>query len=680
MQFDIVEIQKNIEEKRLAWGQKLEKFLLAKLNLGLKYSHRILQGFFAQPYSAFTVCAFVVLASIFIRSNRDIGQDSAVYISVAQKILHGGKYYYDFFENNFPLAFYLTAIPVAVADFFSISPIIALEIFVNVVGVLSIYFSALILQKSYQIYSRGQIQFIIICFSIGYFLRIYALQFNEYGTKSSYLLAFAFPYIAYQISRNNSRKAQLISGALAGLMICLKPHYAFVPAVFEISKLQFKEKNFLLQIFCLRNFIALFLVVGYLILMLKFTPEYFTFLPQFSVLYFDKENINYFNIIQKNIYPLLLLSVVALPYIVQHKILRPFFFTTIAAALILIFELINTYDQGSVFFSLSFASIGFIVFFLLQEKKINWRKDSLLILVLLVLPQFDAKNFFALIFNLCYFWWIILFFDKKADKCLFVFSFIAIILIIFDKSGQISWLFSALMLLVLFKPSISFLAKKNDQVLYLSKSATIFISLVLSYFISLFFAAIFNQQNLYAANLKSPNYINESKAFFIAKYAPKIDDEIVVISDTIKGSYPALSYFNKNNSISSWHLMPFYKRIHENNNANKAIFDRKLAIANKALDHIFQGLKVQISKPNNKLIFVEKKTDLNDQCHVQFLEYYFKDEEFRKIFTKNYIFLDTIIDRKKESSVSEPFTGKARKNILDEKEIITNIFEVYLKK
>ncbi len=681
MQFDILEIQKNIEEKRLIWGQKLEKFLIATLHSSIKSFNHILRSFFAQSYSTFAVCALVVLASIFIRSTRDIGQDSAVYIVIVQKILHGGKYYYDFFENNFPLAFYLTIIPVMVADFFSISPIIALEIFVNLVGVLAIYFSALILQRSSDIYSRGQIQLIIICFAIGYFLRIYTLQFNEYGTKSSYLLALAFPYIAYQISRDNSRKTQLISGVLAGLMICLKPHYTFIPIVFEISKLRFKEKNFLLRLFCLRNFTALFLVLGYLALMLKFTPEYFAFLSQFSVLYFSAENIDYFNTIQKNIYPLLLLSVVALPYVSKHKILRPFFCTTIAAALIVIFELINTYDQCSVFFSLSFALIGFIVFFLLQEKKINWRKDSPLILILLVLPQFDVQSFFALIFNLCYFWWIILFFDKKADRCLFVFSFIAIILIIFDKSGQVSWLFSALMFLILFKPSISFLAKKNGPVLYLSKPAIIAISLVLSYFISLFFAAIFNQQNLYAANLKSPNYTNESKAFFITKYAAKNDDEVVTISDTIKGSYPTLNYFNKTNSVPSWHLMPFYKNIYEDNNVKEEIFHKKSANANKALAHAFQALKAQISKPNNKLIFIERKTDQDSWCHIQFLEYYFQDEEFKKIFTKNYIFIDTIIAKKKERAIiDDPFTGKAGKNILGEKEDVTNIFEVYLRK
>ena len=438
MSLDLLEIQKNIEEKRLIWGRRLEHFLFSKIKSSIASIAKALHRFFAQPNSTFAVCALIFLTSIFIRSTRDIGHDSATYILVAQKILQGGKYYYNFFENNFPLAFYLTVIPIYLAKIFSISPIIALEIFVNLIGIFAIYFSAIILQSHDSVGLKGniaqknicphaQVQLLIICFCIGYFLRIYTLQFNEYGTKSSYFLALAFPYIAYQITSSNSRESQLIMGILAGLMICLKPHYAILPAIFELSKLRLKD--FSLQNFYLRNFTTAFLVFGYLLLMLKFTPEYFEFIPQFSALYFHSEYIQYFNTIKKDIFPLLLLSVVAIPYLTKHKIFQPLFCTAIAAALIIIFELVGGYDQCVIFYSLSFALIAAIVFFLLQEKKINWRKDGLLILILLLLPQFDAQSFFALALNLCYLWWLILFFDKKADRCLFVFAFIAVALI-----------------------------------------------------------------------------------------------------------------------------------------------------------------------------------------------------------------------------------------------------------
>jgi len=705
MPLDLLEIQKNIEEKRLILGQKIERFLFRKIKSSIKTTSNILQRFFAQPNSTFIVCALIFFASIFIRSSRDIGHDSAAYIAIAQKILQGGKYYHNFFENNFPLAFYLTIIPVYLAQIFSVSPIIALEIFVNLCGILAIYFSAKILYKAdngcssnfhqQKTYSRSQIQLLIICFCVGYFLRVYTLQFNEYGTKSSYFLALAFPYIAYQITSPNSRLSQLIIGLFAGLIICLKPHYAMLPAVFEISKLFSKDDSFLLQIlsktdlkkksflfnlFCLRNFTSLLVVLGYIFLMLKFTPEYFEFILQFSAIYFHDEYINYFDAIKNDIFPLLLLSVAALPYLAKNEIFKPLFCAAIAASLIIIFELVGGYDQRTIFYSLSFSLTVAIVFFLLQERKINWRKDGLLILILLVLPQFDVQSFFYIILNLCYLWWLILFFDKKADRCLFVLAFIAIALMIFDKSGQISWLFSALIFLTLFKPKISSLAKKDGKILYLPKHSIILISLALSYFVSLFSAAIFNQQNLYTKNFKSPNYINERKAFFIAKYAPKKEDEVAFISDSINGSYPITTYFNKENSMPSLQLMMLYKNIYEDRKAqNKNIFHGKSQNENKALTHLFKGLKTQVSNANNKLIFIERKNYWNDECGVGFLEYYFQDSEFKKEFAKNYTFIDEIIIVKKEKILSDLLTKSSNQNILNEREIITNAIEIYLR-
>lgn len=226
------------------------------------------------------------------------------------------------------------------------------------------------------------------------------------------------------------------------------------------------------------------------------------------------------------------------------------------------------------------------------------------------------------------------------------------------------------MLMTLFKAPISFLAKKNGSVLYLPRSSLIAILLAISYFISLFSAAILNQQNLYAANLKSPNYLSEAKASFIAKYAPQNSDEIIFIGDEISDSYPLSIYFNKNNSLPFLHFRVLYKNI----------FEKKSLNSDKVLNHIFKTLKAQISKPDNKLIFVEKTRYWNDECHVGFLEYYFQDAEFKKIFSENYIFVNEISLIKKEKVLSDLLTHSNDQSLLNEKEIITDKIEVYLKK
>jgi hypothetical protein len=61
----------------------------------------------------------------------DIGQDSGLYLEIAQKIFAGKKYYNDFFEYNFPLSFLLLIIPVGFSKLLDLSPIISADYFVN---------------------------------------------------------------------------------------------------------------------------------------------------------------------------------------------------------------------------------------------------------------------------------------------------------------------------------------------------------------------------------------------------------------------------------------------------------------------------------------------------------------------------------------------------------------------
>ncbi len=670
----IVEIQKNIEEKRLVMGQKFERFLLRKASLTADFVVKKLQHFFAQENAVFLSCLLVFLVSIFVRSSRDIGHDSALYIEIAQKILDGKKYYLDFFENNFPLSFFVTIIPVLAAKFFQISPIITLEIFINILGIASIYWSARVLGNQKNIINK----ILIICFCIGYFWRIYDMQFGEYGTKSIYFLALAFPYIAYQISGKNS---PTIQGILAGLLICIKPHYGLLPALFEFSKLN--KKNWR-EIFCLRNFISAFIVGVYLLLMLKFTPEYFQYLSNFSAVYFAPQYFLYFEVLKVDLFPILLFVIVAWPYISRRDpSLKNLYLASIAAAIIIISELIGGYDQRTVFYSLSFPLIAIILFSLISEQKINWKKDGLLILILLAIPQFDGKMFFVIILNFCYFWWLILFFDKKTDRCLIIFAIISLILDFVDRSGEISWLFSALIFLTLFKSKIS-LFSYNEKNKFISRPAIIVIALVLSYLINLFSAAIFNHQKLYAQRFQSPNKLNEIKVSIINKYAPNPQDDILFIGDSIADFYPVGVYLHKKNPQFFPHLAMLFEVYStkgiKNYRRDKIVFDENSSLKNATLSHVFKGLKAQMADSNNKIIFLKMRHYFSDECHIGFLEYYLRDEEFAKIFRENYKAAGQIILTEKVKGIARSaFEGEDR-DVFEEREMTTDIFEIYVRK
>ena len=139
MQFDALEIQKIIEEKRLIFGKKIEEFLMKKLIRFFAFCGKV----FAAKSSALFGSIIIIAASILAQSSRDLGHDSATYLEIAEKMLAGGKYYYDFFESNLPLSFLLTMIPVLLAKFFDFNQIASAEIFWNLLGILSIYYSFL---------------------------------------------------------------------------------------------------------------------------------------------------------------------------------------------------------------------------------------------------------------------------------------------------------------------------------------------------------------------------------------------------------------------------------------------------------------------------------------------------------------------------------------------------------
>jgi len=86
---------------------------------------RINKAFFSQFSSQNFLLLFaatVFLLSIFLRSAIDIGPDTAFYIDLGKKISEGKKYYYDFFESNFPASFYFYALQYKVSVFLGINP------------------------------------------------------------------------------------------------------------------------------------------------------------------------------------------------------------------------------------------------------------------------------------------------------------------------------------------------------------------------------------------------------------------------------------------------------------------------------------------------------------------------------------------------------------------------------
>jgi hypothetical protein len=184
-----------------------------------------------------------------------------------------------------------------------------------------------------------------------------------------------------------------------------------------------------------------------------------------------------------------------------------------------------------------------------------------------------------------------------------------------------------------------------------------------------------------------PNKLSDKFAYYSALYAPKKEDGFLVFSDLIVHQFPILNYLDKENyhtnhivMLTAQHGFLSNSTAFPQNKDREAIF---------TLSYIFEDLKKQLRNKNIKILFINngnKPFERKDRCLIGFLEYYFSDPEFRKIFFENFRFENRILTN---VTLKNPLkriitVNKEEKNIFDQvaptKEIIRYDFEVYVRK
>lgn len=687
--FNTIEIQKNIEEKRLILGINFENFLLKKCAKIADSFKKI----FAAKNCAFFGSFAIILISILVRSTRDIGHDSATYLEIAQKMLNGGKYYEDFFEFNLPLSFWLTMIPNFFAKIFAINQIISAQIFSNLVGISAIYFSAKILERSQISKDRTIFNFLILSFACGYFLRVFTLQFNEFETKSSYFLAAAFLYFSFQFIEESKLKKldQILIGSLSALIFTLKPNYGILVVVFEFYKL-LKNKSFR-QSFCVRNYTTLFLLIIYLLIIIRFFPQYFKMVSLAATSYYALSPNSIHIILREDIFPVFLIFCMCFFLLKKNNFLKQVFLLTLAAALISVSEMIGGYDQRFLFYSLSLPLLSCLTILLLRGNYIDFKKSAIFLFLIIFVLQFDQKNIFHIALNLCVFWWIfvialslnwkkVMLIEKSKLDIFFLprdsisylgFGLLTLAsnaLYFFPNTVFLAWISSAIIFILM----INFyqnLHEKNSNSKKFSLLSTCVFFTVISYFISMHLAAIFNFETHYLAHkFKSPNFFN-SEIIKNAKANAQADESVTIIAELIPETYPVMTYLGKKNNLPFLQMPLMFWEI-----------SQKEDVMTKKENYFLQRLKQQLQDPKNKLVFVKIINYFDQgQCRIGFLEYYLRDPEFRKIFLSNYVFLNRVIDTKISQKDVEFFYDQHNSKILSgHSKIIERDFEIYIRK
>ncbi len=689
-QFDLLEIRKNVEETRLVFAQKIEKSLCKKLTTILNFFREIL----AAKSTAFFGSLIIVAISVLVRSSRDMGHDSSVYLEVLRKMLTGGRYFYEFFEFNLPFTLLLNAPAYYFAQFFSLNTFAIAEVFINFAGILSIYFSSRILSKSDLAKDRIAFNLVILSFACGFFLRVFDLYFNEFLTKSSYFLIFAFPYISYHFIDESRLKNldQILIGILAAMIFLLKPHYGILVIVFELEKL-LRKKSFKSG-FCPRNYTTLLILIGYLLFLSTYFSDYIEKLPEFFAAYYVNDYYSIFIILKEDIFPLFLVAIICFSFIRESKILWRFFLAFFAISLAVLSEVLGGYDQRFIAYSAFLPLLLLLLLHISRSQKINWRQDWFFLLIIFLVPQFDAKSSFAILLNFAIFWWVmVLFFSKKERQFLlqknqnikgaisrllllqdntarFCFAVIVLCLNWFLLVSPVSgWIISTIILILL----VRFYQKKYEEnflTSQFSRLSACAIFAVVSYILALHLSAIFNSGFCDRCKIyKSPNSMN-SEFIKIGKTYSNKDEDVVIISASIPESYPQLIYMGKKNLLPFSNYSLLFQKISDHKNRVPDIYKYQLSAFE-------EGLK----NKNTKLLFIEKKNHLyGQQCSIELLEYYLRDDEFRNIFLKNYVFLNRVIDRRTVRQDKKFLKEDYAVDLPNETKIIERDFEVYIRK
>jgi hypothetical protein len=661
MKLDFLEIQKNIEETRLILGQKLEKFLLQKTGNFFAFFERVIA---AKSFTFFSV-AFVVSLSLFLRSNRDFGHDSALYLEIADKMLLGGRYYENFYEPNLPFAFIIAVVAQILAKFFSLNTIISYEILLNFLGIFSLYFSYKILVKARLVVDRRILNLLIFSFACGFFLRFFTLPFNEFGTKSSLLLLLLFPYISYQIRDEKSLQKidQILIGILAAALFCLKPQYGIFVICFEIFNL-IKKRNFL-AIFCLRNFVALFFLLGYFLLLFCCFNEYVLHLIEVYGSYYHKAKSVVRYLIIDNLFCPFFLIFLLFDLVKKEEILQKLLVSFFAATLMIILEIIYALDQIFVLYSLALPLVFLLIFFAQKNQFFVWKKVWFFALPIFFIFQFDGESLFKLSLDITAFWPVFILFlrqdflQKNSLKWAAFILLLALNIWAFFIPGLSD--FALILSLIIFAALVIFYQKKSGKK-ELNNLSACCVFIILARFLFLQISAILDGDSFY----KSPNFANEAMMQLSKNYV-KNDENVAIISYAIPGSYPFRTYAGKKNDNAfaefSW------------------LFSSDKSQDFKIKEYALRSLNLQLSSDKTKLVFVEKTYAFEDaNCHVGVLENNFSNEEFRQNFLQNYKFLTRILQVRVAEKQIKFFGEDEKYESGGKSEIIERDVEVYVRK
>lgn len=220
------------------------------------------------------VALLVGLTWITVTQLPPLNADAAAILQFAQRMLDGERLYLDLIDINPPLIFWLSAGLVAMGNGVGLSATTSLITGIQLLILTSLLASGLLFARSH----AGQQPVTRLLLPLAAILTLCVYPGQSFGQREHLLLILVLPYATLTLLHLEGQRVgkiwQIVVSLAALMGICLKPHFAALPALVEASLLIELGQRRWLQ--CLPSWIFLFGGLGYIGFTWGLHPAYFT--------------------------------------------------------------------------------------------------------------------------------------------------------------------------------------------------------------------------------------------------------------------------------------------------------------------------------------------------------------------------------------------------------------------
>ena len=241
------------------------------------YSKRLNQ------YAFLCIFIFIFIIAWFFQSTLLINTDASWLLEASKRMLSGGNYTNDFFENNPPWILYFYAPPVLFAKLLSINIILSFRMYVFLLATLSIVLSYFLLERVFLKSDLFLAKLLLVMLTTLFIL----FSSADFGQREHLLFILIMPYFFMMVLRLQAQRIAyfpaFMIGLLAGSVLMLKPYFLMSLLLVEGYYLLGRRQKSNYHLIRPEVFAILFLLLTYLIILFVRHADYLNLVMPFAL-------------------------------------------------------------------------------------------------------------------------------------------------------------------------------------------------------------------------------------------------------------------------------------------------------------------------------------------------------------------------------------------------------------